>query len=403
MPEVGIVSTNSQSTGDLLIREVGKKIYLLDPNEAPLITLLSQMSDGDVTPNAKFEFKDDDHLPVWVTTTAAAIAPGVTAVPLLDSTPITIGSMLLVPVAANSSAQPERLRVTAVNRGTNTATVQRAVGGVGAMTIPASTSLRIIGPAYGEGADVPESLRTTPVNFSNFTQIFTHSSSITGTARASNLYGMPEGQRRRDQAKMIVEHKRGLNASALFGVPSENLTGSVDGTPIRTSGGAFSRITSNVFDMGGNVSFNTFNAATNAAFRYGNPEKLLLAPGVLMEAFTAWALKRLLHARTETMFGMKITKIITSYGILNVVFDRSLESVGGVGFGSRSLILDMPNFKRRVLGGNGENRDTKVMENVKMDGRDQTVDLVRTECGWEIRLEKTHAVMYNMTGFTELT
>lgn len=399
----GIQSTSTQYSNDLVIREVGAEIGLIEPDEAPLITLLSQAKDGPNTPNTKFEWKEDDFLPRTVTTTAASIAAGVTAIPLLDSTPVAVNDILVCPVAAGSSNAPERMLITAINRGTHTLTVTRAVGGVGAMTIPASTPLRIIGGAHGEGSVIPESKRTAPTNMTNYTQIFKNSADWTRTMQQVKLYGLPQGPVEYDHKKIMVDHKRGLNGSLLFGVPSEALAGSVDGLPIRTTGGLFSRITTNIIDMGGSVTFPNFISASNTFFRYGSRQKVLLCNGLLFEAFHAWALKKLLMPRTEEVLGMEITTIRTPYGSLRCMLDRSLENTSGSGFGNQALVVDIPYIKRRVLGGNGKDSNTRIYADAIKDGRDRSVDYIMSELGWEIKQEKYHARLYNITGFTDLT
>jgi len=403
MPVNGMTHTGAQASADLVIRHVGSDIGLVEPDEAPLVTLHSRVPDGPRTPNTKFEFKEDDFLVRYVTTTAAIINAGVTAIPLVDSTPVVVGDMLVCPAAANSSNQPERMRITAIDRGTHTLTVTRATGGVGAMNIPASTPLRVIGPAYGEGSVIPQSKRTTPSNLFNYTQIFKKSADWTRTAQQIQLYGLPSGQVPYDHKKLMVELKRDLNASLMFGVPSENLTGSEDGLPLRTTGGLMSRITTNVLDMGGAVTYNAFMAASNTIFRHGSSTKILLCPGILYEGFHAWAHKKVLNPRVESVVGVRVTRIETPYGTFLCVLDRTLENVSGVGFGNMAFAVDLPHIKRRVLGGNGADSDIKIYRDAIQDGRDRQVDYIMGELGWEIKQERYHARMYNITSVTDLT
>lgn len=401
MPQnIGLIGTGVQATNDTVVREVGAAIGLLEPNEAPLITLLSKIPNGPPTTQPKFEFKEDDYLARWAVNSNNAYAAGVTTIVVVDATLFAVDDIFLVPPAANSSAPPERCRVTAINYGTNTLTVQRAIGGVGAMTIPANSPLRIIGPASGEGSAVRNSKRTVPVNLSNYTQIFKHTLDWTNTSLATKQYGMPSGQKLYDHDKLLKEHKIGLNGSLLWGVPSENLTGSADGLPIRTTGGLHSRISTNVVDAGGALTYTNFLTYVDQAFRYGAREKLFLVPTIVSNFIHEVAFKRLQIQQATTEFGLQITRVKVPSGVLNMVLDRSLENISGVGFGNQCFIIDMPNIRKRVLAGNGINRDTQILENVVMDGRDRVVDVALTECGWEITQEKTHARWYNITSYT---
>lgn len=401
MPQnYGLIGTGVQSTNDTLVREVGSEIGMLEPNEAPLITLLSKIPNGEPTMNPKFEFKEDDYVARWALNSNNAYVAGTTTIVVADATLFAVDDVFLVPPAANSGNPPERCRVTAINYGTNTLTVQRALGGVGAMTIPANSPLRIIGPASGEGSAVRTSKRTVPVNLYNYTQIFKDTLDWTLTSMATKNYGMPSGQKAFDHKKLMAQHKIGLNGSLLWGVPSESLTGSADGLPIRTTGGLHSRISTNVVDVGGALTYTNFLTYVDAAFRYGSREKLFLVPTIVSNFIHECAFKRLQIQQTTTEFGLQITRVKVPSGVLNMVLDRSLENVSSVGFGNQCFIIDMPNIRKRVLAGNGINRDTKIMENVIVDGRDRIVDVILTEAGWEIKQEKTHSRWYNITSYT---
>lgn len=400
---VGMTSTSSLQTEDLLIREVRDEIALVDPNEAPLVTLLTKINNGKPTGATKFEFFEDDYLPRTVTTTAfgASLATGITAIPVVDASVVVPGDMLILPAAGSSANPPERMRITAVNYSTNTLTVTRAIGGIGAMVVPQNTALRIMAGAYEEGSGIPSSVRTSPVKVHNFTQIYKKSVDITRTADTVMVYG--GSTMTRNEYKAMRELKRQINSSLMFGVPSENLTGPENGLPLRTTGGLLSRIGTNKLDMGGSLTWNNFQSAANAIFRYGPDRKMLLCPGIVMEAIHAWAQKKLLMASAETQFGMRITSVQTAYGTLMCVLDRSLENTGGVGFGNMALAIDPAQISKRVLSGNGKSAELSYYQDAVKDGRDRKINYYMGEWGWEIRQEKYHAQMYNITGFTELT
>jgi hypothetical protein len=155
--------------------------------------------------------------------------------------------------------------------------------------------------------------------------------------------------------------------------------------------------------MGGNVTFNSFMTASAAAFDKGKTTKLLLCNSVLFQAFHAWGMKKVLQMRTDNYLGVRITTVQCPEGTFLCVRDKSLNNNGSSGFGHMAISVDLPQVKRRVLAGNGKNADIKIFRDVLKDGRDRQVDYAMGELGWEIKQERYHSLMYNITGFTDLT
>ena len=86
---------------------------------------------------------------------------------------------------------------------------------------------------------------------------------------------------------------------------------------------------------------------------------------------------------------MPITAISTAFGTLNFVahplFRGHAEDIAAV--------IDMNNVKYRCLSGNGVNRDTFVETNIQDNSVDGRKDQIITECGLEVALPETHALL----------
>lgn len=383
------------------VRRVDAEISLVEPSEAPLITLFNKMNKREATDNYKFEWIEDDFTARWASNSAAAVSntTASTLVTVVDASLFVPGDLFAVPRLVTSSTPPEICRVTAVDYTNNVLTVIRDVGGNGVDTIPASGALTLIGCAYEEGAVPPSAKTTAPTTIVGYTQIFKTTVDISGTNAAMKLYGGAE--RERLHAKKLKEHKIMLNRALLFGKASTSDTAGPSGKPIRTTDGILARISSNKTDASGTLNQKTFEAFSRQSFRYGKNTKILLCSPVIKSAINEWGKSYLQVRPQETVWGVNVQRVTTAHGEWIVTNDWMLENgvAGKNGFGGLAISLDMEQFKYRFLSGNGQNRDTHINMDAIKDGRDAHVDEIFTEAGFQIKQEKYHALLFNVTDY----
>jgi len=398
----GIRTTNQALTENVLVRQVDDQISLLEPNETPLVTFLMQLKKRIPVYTPRFEWPEDDYVARWDALGASALV-GDTTLTVTDATKYVPGDIFTLPVAVTSSAAAEVCRVTSVNTGANTIVVVRGLGGTTATGYSNGQSIRLLGSSAPEGDVPPVSKSTTMSLLTSYTQIFRTSVNLSKTQVASKLYGRPNGERKREQKKKLVEHKQKLNASALFGVPSENLNGT-NGNPQRTTMGLSARIQSNLVNANGTLTMQEFETFSRAAFRYGSDTKLLLAAPLVISAIHDWGNSRLLIEPMAKVFGVDVEKVQTGHGVFLLARDWMLENgiAGQAGFAGEAFSIDLDSCLYFYLQGNGENRDTKLMENVIQDGRDAYVDEIVTEGGFAFKFEKKFARLFNVTGYTSV-
>lgn len=396
----------NRDTGDAItsenriIRRVDDRIGLVEPNEAPLVTFLSQMKGGrKATDNQKVEWIEDDYVARWAQNGDTAITTGQTSMVVPDGTLFVAGDMFVVPGAVSSSVTGEVVRVTNVS--TNTLTIARGVGGSTAATIDANAAVRILGSAYEESSLPPSAKTTIKSTKFSYCQIFKTTFEISKSMTASAAYGTPSGERQYQHMKRLKEHKISMNAAAIWGQASVDLTGGPSGQPIRTTSGIDSVISTNIVDAGGTLTRKTFEAFAREAFRYGSKQKILLASPLLVSAINQWGQSHLQLSPAAKVFGVDVNKIITGHGTFMMVRDWMLEDgvSGKNGFGGVGYCVDPKECSYFYLSGNGENRDTAIEEDVVKDGRDAYVDQILTEGGFKFMQEKRHAKLYNITDF----
>lgn len=398
---IGQRSTSQAITETRLIRQVDAEIGMLEPNIAPLITFMMKMGKRQAVKSPRIEWLEDDYTARWaqVDATTVGASTSSTTIGVTDGTLFTVGDVFCIPNAVTSSSAVECARVTGIS--TNSLTVVRDIGGTGANQIAAGAALRLLGSAYEEGGSVPTPKTTAPATKINYTQIFRTTLDLSKTNVASEQYGAASGERDRIQAKKLKEHKISMNAAALFGVKSENLTGGPSGKPIRTTGGLNSVISTNVYDASGMLTQKSFEAFSRMAFRYGSAKKMLLTAPIIKSAINDWGKSYLLVKPGETKLGVDIQEVQTAHGTWMIVRDWMLEDgvPAGNGFGGLAFSIDIAEASYRYLSGNGVSRDTKIVENVIQDGADRFMDEILTEAAFCFQQEKYHAKLYNVTDY----
>ena len=80
------------------------------------------------------------------------------------------------------------------------------------------------------------------------------------------------------------------------------------------------------------------------------------------------------------------TTFITSYGVMQVVYDPLLK---GSTYGGYGLVLDMKNIRYAYLNG----RDTQLRTGIQAPDQDGVMDEYLTECSVEVKLPKTHMLI----------
>lgn len=373
------------------VRDVADRMALLDPDIAPLVQLLTTARKRDCF-NTKFEWIEKGLPDRWSKTTAAYTA-GDTNLGVDQSKKFSIGDVILVPRTG------ERMRVTAVNDGSNVITVTRAVGGTTAAALNNNEDLLIIGNAYPEGSRSGVVKSHTEVYPYNYTQIVRTPLEVTGSEAASENYTGPD--RNRLRSEKAKEHKLSLEYTALFG--SRGIDTSDTAKPIRYTGGVFFFLDQSGSgavkkDAGGILTEPEVEQFCEQIFAHtggGNTRLLLCAAGVV-SVLDQLAMGRIQLVPSDRTYGITVKQWVTGHGTLLIVEDRLLEwgLSGSNGYGGHAIALAPEKLTYRYLRG----RDTKLLIDVHDNDYDGFKDEYFTECGWQIENPELHGYMYNITG-----
>jgi len=387
-----------------LIVDAVDKIFLLEPNKHPLVTLLTNVGkvwDGKAwkgsgmmkraTGNPEFKWFEDYYggryckIASVTSGTTGEIVLVLTGAGSASATIFTIGDIV------KNARTGENMIITAAGSGTGITigAAGRAFGTTAAATPLAGDGLFIIGNANEEngGARAVNSTRVTPQT--NYTQIFKTTIALSNTEKEANLYGGKDLPYQR--AKKGTEHALDIEKAFWFGEKTAAFTGA-QGHIKRGTGGILEFIKSGnsyVQNQGGPLTAPDLNTFLRESFTYGNNEKVMFAGGVVLQAINEIARGQILMAPEATSYGMKISRYVTAFGTINIVHNPLFVQ----DYASYAFMLDMESFVYRFL----NNRDTSLQTNIQAPDADGQVDQYLSEVGLQREQAAKHSLLLGVT------
>lgn len=402
---VSAASGNAARTSDVssaegrLIIDAVDKIFLLEPNKHPLVTLLTNVGkvwDGKawvgagimkaVTGNPQFKWFEDVYGGRYARTGATATSSGVTIT--VSGAGTSSAYIFTVGDVVRNSRTGENFLVTAIASAT-TLTVTRAFGSQAGVAMNLGDGLFIIGNVSEENSGARNVNATRSVPQTNYTQIFKTSIAVSNTEKAANLYGGKDLPYQR--AKKGTEHALDIERAFWFGQAYYDTTGT-QGHPRRETGGIDEFITSGssyVQNQGGPLTAPDLNTFLREGFTYGNSTKMLFAGGIVLQAINEIARGQILTKTGDTTYGVRISEWQTAFGTVNIVHNPLfVEELAG-----NAYLLDMECFRYRFM----EGRDTQLQTNIQAPDVDGEVDQYLSEVGLERKQAPRHALLKGVT------
>lgn len=392
-------SAISSAEGRLVVDAVDK-IFLLEPNKHPLVTLLTNVGkvwDGKAwvgagiakasTTNPEFKWFEDYYGGRFATVGGAGYNN--------SDDPVTI--TVSVVGAGSSSAyiftpgdvirntrSGENMLVASVASGT-TITAKRAFGTSAAAAGNAGDSIFIVGNASEENASARNVNTTRSTPNTNYTQIFRTSIALSNTEKEVKLYGGPDLPYQR--AKKGTEHALDIERAFWWSQKFYDTTGT-QGHPRRSTGGVLEFISqgnSYVQNQNGPLTASDFNTFLREGFTYGNDTKTLFASGVVLQAINEIGRGQIRIKPEERTYGVQISEWYTPFGMINIVHNPLfVDAYSGYAF-----LLDLEGFRYRFLQG----RDTTLRTNIQAPDVDGEVDEYLSEVGLERKQAPRHALL----------
>ena len=393
-------TTTTSSTEQRLIVDAVDKIFLLEPNKHPLVTLLTNVGkvwDGKswkgsgmmkrATGNPEFKWFEDVYGGRYArvsgtVSNAANQSCTVVGAGSYSATIFTLGDVV------KNARTGECFTVGTVTSPSTIVVAARGFGSTAAAAMADGDGLFIIGNVNEEnsGARNVNSTQTSPQT--NYTQIFKTTIALSNTEKEANLYGGKDLPFQR--AKKGTEHALDIERAFWWGQKFAD-TG-LYGHPRRSTGGVHEFINagnSYVQNQSGPLTAPDFNTFLREAFTYGNDTKMIFAGGIVLQAINEIARGQILTKPLETTYGMKISTWVTAFGTVNIVHDPLfVQDYAGYAF-----MLDMESFAYRFM----NNRDTTLQTNIQAPDADGEVDQYITEAGLQREQAPKHALLLGVT------
>lgn len=303
------------------------------------------------------------------------------------------GDIVLVPRTG------EAVQVTAV--ATNDLTVVRSVGAPAAANLVDNEELLIIGSAQPEADLSKAAMSDNPDQVKNYTQIFREPWHSSETQRHSDQFTRPNDWAHQAR-KSGIEHAKDIEYAFLFGRKDERTASagvSVTG-PLRTTGGAYEFVTTNITNAGGALTEAELFGALRPAFRYGRREKVGFASQLTVDVLNGFPRGKLelRQSDMDKTYGVRVFEYISPHGTLNLVTHYLIEGIDSTGvFNGDLLVLDFEPIYYRYLANENGSRDTHINTEIQAPDADARKDEYLSECGLQFGEEKKHARLYGIT------
>lgn len=397
-------STAVSSAEGRLVVDAVDKIFLLEPNKHPLVTLLTNVGkvwDGKAwvgagiskasTTNPEFKWFEDyyggrfgavaiayNNTDDPVTITVSVVGAGTSSAYIF-----TVGDVI------RNARTGENMIVATVASGT-TITAGRAFGTTPKTAGLAGDSLFIIGNASEENAGARNVNSTRSAANTNYTQIFRTSIALSNTEKEVKLYGGPDLPYQR--AKKGTEHCLDIERAFWWSQKYSDTSGTQTNQPRRSTGGVLEFIqagNSYVQNQNGPLTAPDFNTFLREGFTYGNNEKLLFASGLVLQAINEMARGQIRIKTEEKTYGIQISEWFTPFGMINIVHNPLFIDA----YASYAFLMDMECFRYRFM----MNRDTVLRLNIQAPDLDGQVDEYISEVGLERKQAPRHALLLGVT------
>ena len=365
--------------------DVSEEIAELQTDKAPLTKLTRQIG-SEPTTKPEYLHYEGDLAALTVESAGGETSASATTVQLDSGDAAGIHKDAVIHVVETG----EVMLVTEVDRNNDTIDVQRGMGDSTAVPIPDEATLCIIGNAHKEGSGAPEEIVAGLVRINNYTQIFRHSWSVTGTLASTIMdAGNPEWDRLSRQKSL--EHVRAIEMAYFLGVKNEDLAGS---EPRRMTGGLDEHIKSNRFNVGSAaIDADLFDEYAKNIFDYGSGRKFMFTGANAIQCINSFARDQLRLEQGEDTYGLRVQRLETGFGTLDIVYHKLLSRHG---FADTAYIIDPENLQERQLSNNNQQRYNVLRMNIQKPDEDKLKSEYLTESGFEVFQEMTHAKLYNI-------
>jgi hypothetical protein len=320
MAFTGKATYSAGTTLPELAEDVSDLVGIVSPYETPLLNALGD-SMREAT-STHHEWLEDELLPNKDSVNDSTFSdPSADTDFVVDN-----GSRFRIGDQIQIEGSEELMLVTGIS--TNTLTVVRGYAGTTAENLADNQVISILGNAALEGADKPNARFTNRSRCSNYTQIFTATTEVSGSDLAARQLGIADEMDNQKQSR-LRELVRDLENTVInAGQPSSNPEGS--GTVRRSMKGIIKHLSTNIFHTG-DSSFPSGTDLDEAKINYvlrkiwenssGNVD-LIVVGGFQKRKINAFCSDSRAYGANDTIFTDMIGIYESDFGVCRIITTR---------------------------------------------------------------------------------
>lgn len=388
----GLFASHSSIVGDRQNTLSGRILKLGWAGTLPLLAMSSGMKEEKVS-DTNWSWIEDTHISGNGVVTAA-VASGVTTIPVADTTIWTKNAILLV---ENTG---EYIFVTDIPNA-QSIVVRRGFAGTPAANIIQNATLQIIGTAFEEGGGKPEAVMTFGDTFTNVVQIFKQGWAITGTAKAIQYTTGNKMAESKSQA--VSFHAENLERSFMYGRKSIM---KINGKEMRTSHG----IVPQIEEFGGIVESAAYGGVAGAMSTAGMQdfmrrifdknakglpnERITLTSSTILNLVQNMVRKDTRYDLTlsDKAFGLDVWKLSFVGNDLKLAVSPLMSENP---YWSREMYVLHPGLIKKKVLRDTWNQEFTAGQNTN-NGVDADEGFIADELGWELKGAPLHGIMRNL-------
>jgi len=348
-----------------LIIDMEKKIHELEPDEYKMVALMKQFGQDVPCMQMKHEWEEDRPIPNYSTISQASAAAA-TTIYINDYSRVKNDKVLII-LDKDTGAIKERLLVQDAAIGEDVSVVAMSDGASGCTNALAVGDIVVIGPeSHAEGEDVPTAYSNITTNLFTYLMQIDRAVKITDIEEAIAHYDPAQGSLAWSRKKAWIETMRDVNM--LFYLASKARETATATARRHLCDGVFALFNENDIDLseteGGFTEETLGGILANTKFYSGSGErKILLGGANAWAAISAWPKAALQVSPRESAWGIRLNRIITGFGDIDVGYDNSLVST--VGLADRAVVLDPVKMRRLYLNKLGWFKMYQNIQNVR--------------------------------------
>ncbi len=360
--------------------DIRDKIFNLQPDETPFISILSKMTKMKCT-NTRFSWFEDDMLGNYTQVATEVTASAATTTIVVDSTAMFQEGDVIASFSSDVGAAEEIMLIQTIISSTQLQVI-RQWGETTVATLAVDDYIYKLGSAMQEAYDAPEALVTGKSEVYNYVQIFSKTVQISNTAENVDTFG---GNRRNyERNKVGVELKRDMESQFLWGERKQDT--STAAHPRWQTRGVYKMLgsTASELDMSAaSLTESAFEGWLKDVFTYGSSEKFFFTGARVLSQVSQFATgKQRLSPGVVTKYGVKVKEYLSAMGIVNLVHDKHFLGPHA----GKGLILDMKELVYRYL----QNSDFKLALNIQPNNAHYKMDEYEGTVGLELHHPAMH-------------